>query len=84
MMNSLPAIVTDKLPGYLIQKLIMFNCHPCAARLKQGFEDEYKDEARECAIIGRRVVFTDSIRNASKQLYHYSEQVLSCYMHKEI
>ena len=46
MMNNLPAIVIDNLPDYLINKLIMFNCHPRAAIIQQAVEYEYKDETR--------------------------------------
>lgn len=83
MMNKLPATVTDNLLDYLINKHMMVNCHPCAAIIKQAAEDEYKDEDRECAITGRRVVFAYSTRNVNKQEYTYSEQVLSYYIHKE-
>ena len=48
----------NTLPQDLINKIIMFNNHPCADLIKQAVKDEYNDENRECAIIGRRVVFT--------------------------
>ena len=84
MMNNLPAIVIDNLPDYLITKLIMFNCHPRAAIIQQAVEYEYKDENRQCAIIGRREVFIYSISNVNNQEYNYSEQAISYYMHEEV
>ena len=77
MMNNLPDMFIDKLLDYLINNIIMFNCHPCADIINQAVEDEYKDEHRECAIIGRRVVFTYSARNVRKQGYTYNEKVIS-------
>ena len=50
----------------MINKISMFNSHPCADSIKQAVKDEYKDENRVCAIIGRRVVFPYSGRNVKK------------------
>ena len=50
----------------MINKISMFNSHPCADSIKQAVKDEYKDENRVCAIIGRRVVFPYSGRNVKQ------------------
>jgi predicted glycosyltransferase len=67
----------------LINKIMLYVSHPCADMIKQAVKDEYADENRECAIIGRRVVFTYSGRNVKKQEYNYNEKVIAYYIHNK-
>ena len=77
MMNNLPEVFIAKLPDNLINHIIMFNRHPCADITKQAVEDACNDAHRECASIGRRVVFTRAARNVKNQEYQYNEKVMS-------
>ena len=69
------------LSNNLINKIMLYVSHPCADLIKQAVKDEHENENRECAIIGRRVVFTYSGRNVKKQEYKYNEKVIAYYLH---
>ena len=71
----------NTLPENLINKIMLYVSHPCADLIKQAVKDEHENENRECAIIGRRVVFTYSGRNVKKQEYKYNEKVIAYYLH---
>ena len=71
----------NALPENLINKIMLYMSHPCADLIKQAVKDEHENENRECAIIGRRVVFTYSGRNVKKQEYKYNEKVIAYYLH---
>ena len=81
-MNNLPDMFTDTFPDYLITTIVMFNNRPCSDLITQAAKDEYDDETRGCASIGRRAVFTYRGRNVKKGEYQYNETVVSCCLHR--